>query len=94
VERGQVSGQEQHPGPDRPHPEGVGASPFHPGIGGTPHERTAGLHSVDHVPDAQQLGNIDTQLKQNMTEYNNVRQSVNNIERKQTCVYIENPVDW
>ena len=49
---------------------------------------------MDLVPDAQQLGNIDTQLKQNMTEYNNVRQSVNNIERKQTCVHIENPVDW
>jgi len=54
---------------------------------GAPHKRTAEPHTVGLVPRPQQLGNIDTQLKQNMTEYNNVRQSVNNIERKQTCVH-------
>ena len=34
--------------------------------------------------DVQQLGQIDAELKSKMTEYTNLRQSVNNVERKQT----------
>jgi hypothetical protein len=30
------------------------------------------------------LGQIDSELKGKMTEYNNLRTSVNNVERKQT----------